>query len=94
MPLPLVTAETADSLAQASKKDNHYYMVILKKLQTTNPVVYQYLDYTIALITQKYSPEFAAEVGSVVGMTIGLLESQAEADEMQRQFEAPSDEED
>jgi len=91
MPLPLVTSETADSLARAAQENNQHHIEILKRLETTNPVVYQYLDYTLALITQKYSTEFAAEVGSVVGMAIGLFESQAEADELLKQFKKQED---
>lgn len=91
MSLPLVTIETADSLAKAAQENNQYHIEILKNLGTTNPVLYKYLDYTIALITKKYSAEFAAEVGSVVGMAIGLLESQAEADEMLEQFKTQDD---
>ncbi len=86
MPLPLVTTETADSLAKAAQENQQHYMVVLRNLEKSNPVIYRYLDYTIALISKKYSTELAAEVGSVVGMAIGLLESQAEADEMLKQF--------
>ena len=86
MPLPVVTSETADSLAKIAHENNQYHIDILKKLETTNPVVYRYLDYTLGLITKKYSRDFAAEVGSVVGMALGLLESQAEADDLLKQF--------
>jgi hypothetical protein len=91
MPLPLVTSETADSLAKVAQENNQHHLEILKKLETTNPVVYRYLDYTIGLITKKYTKEIAAEVGSVVGMTIGLLESQAEADDLLKQFNSQDD---
>lgn len=97
MSLPRVTSETADSLAKVAQENQQYHIEILKKLETTNPVVYKYLDYTLGLITKKYNREVAAEVGSVVGMTIGLLESQAEANELLEQFnsdDAPPLEED
>jgi len=86
MPLPVVTKETTDSLAKAAQENPEHHINILKKLENTNLILYQYLDYTLGLVNKKYSPEVAAEVGSVVGMVLGLLESQAEADEMAEQF--------
>ena len=86
MPLPVVTRETADVLAKAAQEKLGHHIDILKKLEDTNLVVYQYIDFTLSLVSKKYGSEIAAEVGSVVGMVIGLLESQAEADEMAEQF--------
>ena len=97
MPLPFVTKQTADSLAKAAKDNPEHYLEVLQKLEKTNPILYNYLDYTIALVTKQYNKMIAGEVASVVGMTLGLLESQAEADEMNAEFaksftnEEPSD---
>jgi len=91
MPLPIVTRETSESLAKVAQENPQHHITILQRLEDTNPVIYQYLDYTLALVNKKYSPEMAAEVGSVVGMVLGLLESQAEADEMSQQFRIDMD---
>jgi hypothetical protein len=87
MPLPRVTLETSASLAKVAQENPQHHIEILKNLEKTNPVVYNYLDYTLSLVNEKFTPEIAAEVGSVVGMVLGLLESQAEADEMEQQFQ-------
>ena len=47
MPLPLVTKETADSLAKMAKENPQHHIEVLKKLQNTNPVMYQYLDFSL-----------------------------------------------
>lgn len=86
MPLPCVTKETADSLAKIATDNPQHHLEVLQKLEVSNPVLYQYLDYTLGLVSKKFSKEMAAEVGSVVGMVIGLLESQAESDDMAEQF--------
>jgi hypothetical protein len=91
MPLPRVTIETSASLAKVAEENPQHHIEILKGLQKTNPVVYNYLDYTLSLVHEKFTPEIAAEVGSVVGMVLGLLEYQAEADEMEQQFQIDED---
>lgn len=94
MPLPKVTTETADSLSKIAQENNQYHIEVLKKLKTSNPVVYQYLDYTLGLITQKYNKDVTSEVASVVGMAIALFDSQAEADDLLEQFNSPNTETD
>jgi len=86
MPIPFVTKQTADSLAKAAQDNPNHYLDVLQKLEKTNPILYNYLDFTIALVTKQYNKVIAGEVASVVGMTIALLESQAEADEMNKEF--------
>lgn len=88
MPLPVVTKETADSVAQIAQKNSMHHIALLQNLQKSNPVLFQYLDYTLSLVTAKFSADITAEVGSIVGTTLALLESQAESDDMAQQFQA------
>tara|TARA_B100001113_G_C20948473_1_gene552047 strand:+ start:265 stop:537 length:273 start_codon:yes stop_codon:yes gene_type:complete len=87
MPLPVVTKETVSSLAKVVEENQNYHLEVLKSLAETNPVLYNYLDYTIGLLQNKYSRLIGDEVGSVVGAVLGLLQSQADADEMAEQFD-------
>jgi len=86
MSLPKITKETADTLAKLSLEDSQHYLAAIKRLEMSNPTLFQYIDYTLGLITNKYDVKFASEVGSVVGMVIALLEAQDEADELSKQF--------
>ena len=52
MALPYVTKETADSLAKVAQEKPQHHINILKKLEENNPIVYQYLDYTLSLVNK------------------------------------------
>ncbi len=90
MPLPIVSKETADSLAKIAQETPEYHINFLHNLKGTNPIIYQYLDYTFSLLTDKYSKEVTAETASIVGYCLALLESQAESDDMTKQFSMDS----